>query len=88
MKGLLYVLIGVVRFGVGAIQLCMFIRAVMSWFPVDDDNPILVFTYSVTEPFIVPVRMLLERFGIGDDSPIDVAFLLTIILLSVLTIVL
>ncbi len=86
MNAFLYVVKAVVHYGLITVQICMFIRALLSWFPIDDDNPFLMLVYAVTEPFIVPFRMLLDRFGIGDDSPIDIAFLMTVILLSALTI--
>jgi hypothetical protein len=37
----------------------------------------------VTEPFIIPVRALLFRLNIGQDSPIDWAFSLTYILIYI-----
>ncbi len=46
------------------------------------------FLFGVTEPFIVPVRALCDRFGWFEGLPIDMPFFLTFILLSVLTAVL
>lgn len=60
------------------------VRAVMSWLPIDDDNPILSFLYAVTEPVIMPVRYVVEYFGWFEGFPIDMSFLLTFILLSVI----
>ena len=40
------------------ITLAMMVRAVMSWF-LDESNAIQGFLVSITEPFIIPVRMLL-----------------------------
>ena len=64
----------------------MFARAIFSWFPFDDDSPVLNFLALVTEPFIIPARILLSVFGVGDDGPLDIAFLLTVIFLSMLTV--
>lgn len=66
------------------LQLMMFVRAIMSWFPVDDDNVILRFAYAVTEPFIYPVRLLLDRIPSLREMPIDIAFSVTFLLLFLL----
>lgn len=67
-----------------ALQFLMFARAIMSWLPIDDDNPIDNFLYAVTEPFIAPVRAVIERFGWFEGMPIDMSFFITFILLSIL----
>lgn len=58
-----------------AVEVCMLIRALLSWFPVSDDNPILVFVYMVTEPIVSPIRRLFERMGWFQSMPIDISFL-------------
>lgn len=84
MYQLLYVLATTVRYLIIALQLLMFVRAILSWLPIDEGNPILNFVYGVTEPVIIPVRMLLDRFGLFEGMPIDMSFFITFILLSVL----
>lgn len=61
----------------------MFLRALSSWIIADDDSPFVEFLYQATEPFISPVRALLDRFEALRDFPIDVSFIVTFILLSV-----
>jgi len=65
------------------ITLAMMVRAIMSWF-LDESNAIHGFFISITEPFIIPVRMLLDKLSIGRGMPIDISFLVTFLLLSVL----
>lgn len=84
MSTFIYILTSTVRFLIAAIQFLMMVRAVMSWLPLDDDNPILSFLYAVTEPVIMPVRYVVEYFGWFEGFPIDMSFLLTFILLSVI----
>lgn len=81
---LLYVVKATVRYLVIALQFLMFARAIMSWLPIDEDNPIENFLYAVTEPFIAPVRAVIERFGWFEGMPIDMSFFITFILLSIL----
>ena len=69
---------------ISLLQLLMFVRAVISWFPVDDDNVILRFSYTVTEPFIYPVRLLLDRIPAFSEMPVDISFTVTFLLLFVL----
>ena len=65
------------------ITLAMLVRAIMSWF-LDESNAIHGFFVAITEPFIVPVRMLLNKLGIGRGMPIDLSFLVTFLLFSVI----
>jgi len=81
---LVYVITVTLSLLVSAIQLFMLVRAIMSWFPMDDDNAFVRFVYYVTEPVIAPVRYLLERFGLFEGFPIDMSFFITFILLSIL----
>ena len=70
-----------------AVQLLMFVRAIMSWFPPADGRggPIRAFVYSITDFFVAPVRALLDRFEWTRRTPIDISFLVTFLLLSLLS---
>lgn len=65
------------------LEIAMLVRAVMSWFPLGEWR-IGDFVYAVTEPFIVPVRALLERFEFVRNSPLDIPFFVTAMILAVL----
>lgn len=67
------------------LEICMLIRAVLSWFPVGDDNPIVQLVCLVTEPLLAPIRALLDRMGWFRNSPIDVSFIIGVILLSLVS---
>ncbi|MBE6560031.1 MAG: YggT family protein [Ruminococcaceae bacterium] len=84
LRAVFYVFSGVVSLFLGALQLLMFARAIFSWLPVDEDSPIPMFLHAVTEPFILPVRAILERFEFFASSPIDLSFFVTFLLLSAL----
>lgn len=81
--GVLFVIKYAVYLAIGAIQLMMFVRAILSWFPGADDSSISEFLYNVTEPVIMPARNLLERIPSLRNFPIDISFLVTFILLSI-----
>ena len=44
------------------LQVLLFLRAIMSWFPRGGDSPLVRFLYMTTEPVLMPVRTLLRRF--------------------------
>jgi YggT family protein len=52
-------------------------RAIVSWFPIDQNNSLIRTLDSLTEPIIEPIRKVLPTFGMLDLSP-----LVAIILLS------
>lgn len=66
------------------IEICMLVRAVLSWFPIKEDHPLVLFVHMVTEPIVSPIRRLFDRFGWFRNSPIDVSFLAAVLLLSLL----
>ena len=58
----------------------IFLRAIISWFPIDQNNSLVWSLDTITEPIIEPIRKILPTFGMFDLSP-----LIAIILLSFLT---
>ena len=82
MTAFIYVVTKLVSVFLGAEQLLMMFRAVLSWLPVDEDSNISNFLFAMTEPVIYPVRMLLDRFEGLDEFPIDLSFIISFMLLS------
>lgn len=64
------------------VSAAMLVRAIMSLFT--DGNKVYNFVYSITEPIIMPVRKLLNKFDFSSGIPIDIPFLITYMLISVL----
>lgn len=81
---LVYILRMTILLLVSGLELAMLVRAVLSWFPIDEESVILQILYAITEPVIFPIRALLNRLGWFQDLPIDMSFFLTFILLSVI----
>lgn len=63
------------------INLCFLLRALLSLFGVSEDNRLLIFAALVTEPVIWPFRVLFDKFGLFEDSPLDIPFLCGVIVL-------
>ncbi len=79
-----FVITQFVRLFLSILQFLMMIRAIMSWLPFDEESNVVSFIMMVTEPVIMPVRMLLDRFEWVHELPIDISFLVAFILLSIL----
>lgn len=66
------------------ISICMFIRAILSWFDVNMNNPIIKFLFVVTEPVVQPVRKLFVKMNWFQNMPIDLSFSAAFLLLFIL----
>ena len=44
----------------------------------------MLFLYAVTEPIILPIRALCSKIKALDESPLDVPFFITMLLLTLL----
>lgn len=79
MQALVSILISLLYLFVFAI----FIRSIMSWFPISPYNPIRVALDQITEPVLGPLRRYLPTFGMLDLSPM-VAIITIIVIIRVL----
>ena len=61
----------------------IFARAIVSWFPVDQNGPIVRALDQVTEPILEPLRRVVPRVGAIDITPM-VAIVLIIVIQRVL----
>ena len=69
-------------------QLLMFGRALTSWFSQDEDSKISRFLFAATEPFVYPIRKLLSKFEFFNNVPIDMSFIVALLILMITTTVL
>ncbi len=61
----------------------IFARAIVSWFPVDPNGPIVRALDAVTEPILQPLRRVVPRLGMMDITPM-VAIILILVISRVL----
>ena len=66
------------------ISILLFVRAILSWIPPARDSKINYIICMLTEPFIMPFRMLFDKLGIGRGFFIDLSFMATIITLQII----
>jgi YggT family protein len=50
--------------------LAILVRVILSWFPVDQSNPIVRIVWEITEPILAPFRRVIPRIGAFDLSPL------------------
>jgi YggT family protein len=69
-----------VKYGIGFIILSMLVRAIASWFRMDERYAFIRFLARITDPFISPVRRLVPPVGF-----IDLSFIVTLFLLIIMS---
>ncbi|MCA9849630.1 MAG: YggT family protein [Dehalococcoidia bacterium] len=61
----------------------IFARAILTWFPIDRNGPIVQFLNAVTDPVLEPLRKVIPPIGMIDITPM-VAMLLLFFIASAL----
>ena len=74
----------VVYVALRALMFCLFLRAVLSWLPDSEDWAISDFVFAITEPFLLPVRNLLDRSSFFSGMPVDLSLFVVCVIISVL----
>lgn len=77
------ILILAVGYLVQFLAFAIFARAIVSWFPIDRNGPIVQFLNSVTDPVLEPLRKVIPPIGMIDITPM-VAMLLLFFVASAL----
>lgn len=84
MDYVIYVLANMIIILIDILQFAMLARAILSWIDPMQEWRISSFLRALTEPVIMPVRLLCEKMHWFEGMPIDIPFLITMILLSVI----
>ena len=68
-----------------AIQVAIMARVILGFFLPGDDSAVSAVLWFITEPFLLPCRMLLDRFNVGggllDFSPVLATVVITLIMI-------
>lgn len=83
MEYIFYIFAKVISIGISVLSVLMFLRVILQFF-ASEDSKFVIFCYAVTEPFIIPIRAIMERLNIGQNSPIDIPFFVAYIIITVL----
>lgn len=58
------------------ISFAIFIRAILSWFPISPNNIFVAIIYQITEPILAPLRRIIPPVGGLDLSPLAAILIL------------
>jgi YggT family protein len=64
--------------------ICLFVRAILSWFPGGRRSFIYNALSVITEPFVSPVRKLIQKSPLG-GGVLDFSFIIVLVLIRLLT---
>lgn len=84
MEYITYIMRSICVITLDIISLAILLRVILSWLPLDD-NKLEIFLISITEPIILPVRLLFSRSDSMRMMPIDIPLLITAIIISILS---
>ncbi len=57
----------------------IFVRAIISWFPINRDNPFIEILDRLSEPVLAPLRRVVPLIGMFDITPLVALILLQVI---------
>jgi len=66
------------------LQAMLFIRAILSWFPMDRGSKITEIIAFFTEPLLSPVRSLLFKFEPMRRMPLDFSTIIVYLIIEIL----
>ena len=76
-------LINLVVLLLNIIWFAIFARAIISWFPIDQNGPVVRALDAITEPILEPLRRVVPRVGMIDITPM-VAIVLIFAIITLL----
>ncbi len=68
--------INLVGYLINFLSFAIFARAIMTWFPIDRDGPIVRSLNAITDPIIDPLRRVIPPIGMLDLTPMIAMFAL------------
>ena len=72
-------LIGILQLLLNVMIFAIFARAIMSWFPIDRNGPVVRAINAITEPMLEPLRRVIPLVGAVDITPMVAILLLVFI---------
>ncbi len=81
---LLQILAGIVSVILDAVSFCMILRMILSIFMQEESGKFGAFLALITEPFIIPVRFILAKLNILQDTPIDWSFTISYLVIIII----
>ena len=84
MQEFFYIIAKTVSLTLDVVSFGMIARMLLPFFVDPEESRVYAISCYLTEPFIAPVRAIMVRLNIGQDSPIDWAFSVTYLIIFLL----
>ena len=81
---ILYILSYTAILALSAVLVFLIMRAIFSLIAPDADHPLINFVFNVTDFLLAPARYLLDKTGWFADFPLDMAHMITAIVVTVI----
>lgn len=81
---MLYVLSTTIHLMLNMVMIAMSVRVILSWFVNTEESKLFAITYVISEPIVVPVRFLFYKLNLFQQTPMDISFLVTYLLLWII----
>jgi YggT family protein len=65
------------------LEIAVFLRAMLSWFPMDQGSPVIRILDDITEPLLRPLRRVVPRVGMIDITPMVAMLVLYVLIQAV-----
>lgn len=70
----------------GAVSYAMIARMLLPLFVNPDESRIYRISYAISEPAIIPVRSVMAKMDVGQNSPFDIPFTVTYFIILIIRI--
>ncbi len=81
----LYVLMQCLIWFLNVAFFAMLLRVILGWFSMGEQTRLGALLFVLTEPLILPVRILCARLGLFKNIPFDMPFLITNLILTLVS---
>ena len=88
METTFYIIAKTVQICLGLASFSMMARMLLPLFVNPMDSRLYAISCYVSEPFVLPVRFVMAKLNIGQNTPIDVAFIVAYLIVWVLELIL
>ena len=65
------------------LEIAVFIRCIMSFFAPDNDSMFSKLIYTITEPFLAPIRARFDKIPAMANLPLDFSPIILVLLISI-----
>ena len=85
MSFVIALLSNIVYYFLWAMEIAILARVILGFIMPEDDSAVTTVLWFITEPFLLPCRMLLDRFNVGggmfDFSPVMATLVITLVMI-------